>query len=148
MYDAVIDSYCYEGTTVLKNIPDIHDQAALDAFEAAMTTERSDEPLPEGTLDVAHYYAIHRHLFQDIYPPEKNENPIRHPGGVLDTQTETGQKRGQTRYISEKCGLIWLLEQDLNLLENWRPRASASARPSREILPSCKTTSWSLQGIS
>ena len=67
MYDAVIDSYCYEGTTVLKNIPDIHDQAALDAFEAAITTERSDEPLPEGNLDVAHYYAIHRHLFQDVY---------------------------------------------------------------------------------
>ena len=37
MYDAVIDSYCYEGTTVLKNIPDIRDQAALDAFEAAVT---------------------------------------------------------------------------------------------------------------
>jgi len=67
MYDAVIDSYCYEGTTVLKNIPDIRDQAALIAFEAAMTAQRSDEPLPEGDLDVAHYYAIHRHLFQDVY---------------------------------------------------------------------------------
>ncbi len=67
MYDAVIDSYCYEGTNVLKNIPDIREQATLDAFEAAMTTERSDEPLPEGNLDAAHYYAIHLHLFQDVY---------------------------------------------------------------------------------
>src|SRR3989338_6472678 len=67
MYDAVIDSYCYEGTTVLKNIPDINDQAALDAFEAAMTAQRSDEPLPDGSLDVAHYYAIPRHFFQDVY---------------------------------------------------------------------------------
>ena len=68
MYDAIIDSYCYEGTTVLRNIPNLRDQAALDAFEVAMTTQRSDEPLPEGSLDVAHYCAIHRHLFQDIYP--------------------------------------------------------------------------------
>ena len=67
MYDAVIDSYCYEGTTVLKNIPDIRDQAVLDEFEAAMTAQRSDEPLPEGSLDATHFYAIHHHLFQDVY---------------------------------------------------------------------------------
>lgn len=67
MYDAVIDSYCYEGTTILKNIPDIRDQAALDAFEAVMTAQRSDESLSESNLDVAYYYAIHRHLFQDVY---------------------------------------------------------------------------------
>ena len=67
MYDAIIDSYCYEGTTVLQNIPDLRDQASLDAFEAVMTTQRSDEPLPEGNLDATHYYAIHRHLFQDVY---------------------------------------------------------------------------------
>src|SRR3989344_8777167 len=67
MYDAVIDSYCYEGTTVLKNIPDIRNQPALDAFEAAMTAQRSDEPLLQGDLDVAQYYSIHHHLFQDVY---------------------------------------------------------------------------------
>jgi cell filamentation protein len=67
MYDAVADPYCYTGTTVLKNIPDIRDQAALDEFEAVMTAQRSDEPLPAGRLSVAHYRAIHRHLFQDIY---------------------------------------------------------------------------------
>jgi|SRR3989344_2865233 len=67
MYDVVIDSYCYEGTTILKNIPSIRDQAILDAFEAAMSAQRSDEPLPSGTLDTTHYCAIHRHLFQDVY---------------------------------------------------------------------------------
>lgn len=67
MYDVVIDSYCYEGTTIFKNIPSIRDQAILDAFEAVMTAQRSDEPLPDGSLDVAHYNAIHRHLFQDVY---------------------------------------------------------------------------------
>jgi cell filamentation protein len=67
MYDAIADPYCYEGTTVLKNVPDIRDQEALDAFEAALTAQRADEPLPAGRLGVAHYKAIHHHLFQDIY---------------------------------------------------------------------------------
>ena len=68
MYDAVTDPYCYKGTTVLRNIPGIRDQAALDAFEAVSTAQRADEPLPEGRLSVSHYRAIHHHLFQDVYP--------------------------------------------------------------------------------
>lgn len=32
-----------------------------------MTTLRASEPLPSGGFDVAHYRAIHRHLFQDVY---------------------------------------------------------------------------------
>jgi cell filamentation protein len=67
MYDAVSDPYCYEGTTTLKNVPGIRDQSALNEFEAAMTAQRSDEPLPGGRLSLAHYRAIHRHLFQDVY---------------------------------------------------------------------------------
>jgi cell filamentation protein len=67
MYDAVTDSYCYEGTRVLKNRPNFLDQTALDVLETAMTVQRSDEPLPSGTLNVAHYCGIHRHLFQDVY---------------------------------------------------------------------------------
>jgi len=68
MYDAIADPYCYNGTAVLKNIPGLRDQSALDEFEAAMTAQRSDEPLPAGRLSVAHYRAIHHHLFQDVYP--------------------------------------------------------------------------------
>ncbi|MGA7710714.1 MAG: Fic family protein [Rhizomicrobium sp.] len=67
MYDAVADPYCYPGTAVLKNLLDIRDQATLDDFEAALTTQRADEPLPAGRLSVAHYAAIHHHLFQDVY---------------------------------------------------------------------------------
>lgn len=67
MYDAVADPYCYPGTTVLRNIPDLKTQDALDAFEAVSTTQRADEPLPEGRLSVRHYQAIHRHLFQDVF---------------------------------------------------------------------------------
>jgi cell filamentation protein len=67
MYEAVADPYCYEGTEILKNIPGIRDQAALEAFETVSTTQRADEPLPAGRLGVRHYQAIHRHLFQDVY---------------------------------------------------------------------------------
>jgi len=67
MYDAVEDPYCCTGTTVLKNIAGIRDQAALDRFEAVSTAQRSDEPLPQGRLNVIHYCAIHHHLFQDVY---------------------------------------------------------------------------------
>ena len=67
MYDAVADPYCYPGSTVLRNIPDLKTQDTLDAFEAVSTTQRADEPLPEGRLSVSHYQAIHRHLFQEVF---------------------------------------------------------------------------------
>ena len=67
MYDAITDSYCYQGTNVLKNLLGLQNQSALDAFEIAMTTQRADELIPSGNFGSAHYYAIHRHLFQDIY---------------------------------------------------------------------------------
>jgi cell filamentation protein len=67
MYNAVADPYCYPDTTVLINKLDLRDQAKLDAFEAEITTQRAAEPLPEGRLSYAHYRAIHRHLFQDVY---------------------------------------------------------------------------------
>ncbi len=67
MYTAIADPYCYAGTSVLKNIPGIRDQAALEAFEAIATAQRADEPLPPGRLSVTQYRAIHRHLFQDVF---------------------------------------------------------------------------------
>lgn len=67
MYDAVVDPYCYEGTPVLKNIPGLSAQAALDEFEKRMTALRSEEPFPSGRLSVSHYRALHHHLFQDVY---------------------------------------------------------------------------------
>ncbi|TXL82404.1 adenosine monophosphate-protein transferase [Vineibacter terrae] len=67
-YEASDDPYCYPGTTVLKNVPDIRDAAALEQFEIALTTQRGREPFPSGRLSATHYKAIHRHLFQDVYP--------------------------------------------------------------------------------
>ena len=67
MYEVTPDPYCYPGTAVLKNIPGLHLQEDLNRFEAAATTQRADEPLPSGRHSVSHYYAVHRHLFQDVF---------------------------------------------------------------------------------
>jgi cell filamentation protein len=67
MYVAGSDPYCYAGTSVLKNVPGIRNQADLEFFENAMVRQRSLEPLPRGNLSVSHYRSIHRHLFQDVY---------------------------------------------------------------------------------
>lgn len=66
-YDAFEDPYAYPGTTVLKNLLGIRDQATLDAFELEISTLRAEDPLPDGEFDAAHYRNIHRHLFQDVY---------------------------------------------------------------------------------
>ena len=66
-YDAFEDPYCYPGTSVLRNLIDIRDQAELDAFEVEISTLRAEEPLPEGEFDPTHYRRIHHHLFQDVY---------------------------------------------------------------------------------
>lgn len=44
MYEAEQDTYCYVGTTVLKNKAGLREQDALDDFETAMTFARAEEP--------------------------------------------------------------------------------------------------------
>lgn len=82
MYEAGPDPYCYLGTTVLKNIPGLRRQEDLDRFEAAATTQRADEPLPAGRLSVSHYYAVHRHLFQDVFAWAGKPRTVRLAKGV------------------------------------------------------------------
>jgi cell filamentation protein len=68
MYDAAPDPYCYPGTTVLKNLLDIRDQALLNEVEALFTAARGEGPFPKGRLSASHYTAIHHHIFHDLYP--------------------------------------------------------------------------------
>jgi cell filamentation protein len=67
LYKAIQDPYCYKGGEVLRNRLGLRDRSALDAFEADATAQRFDEPLPSGRFGVAHYRAVHRHLFGDVY---------------------------------------------------------------------------------
>lgn len=66
-YGKFSDPYCYKGSPVLLNRQGIASADELEAFEVAMFTLRYRQVLPEGLYDPAHYRAIHRHLFQDVY---------------------------------------------------------------------------------
>lgn len=66
-YEVFDDPYCYKGTFVLKNRADLRDARRLQAFELEMSTLRAEEPLPTGRFGPAHYRAVHRHLFCDVY---------------------------------------------------------------------------------
>jgi cell filamentation protein len=66
-YDAFDDPYCYKGTSTLKNKAGLKEDPQLEGFELEMTTLRALEPLPAGRFGPAHYKAVHRHLFQDVY---------------------------------------------------------------------------------
>jgi len=66
-YDAFDDPYSYPGTSVLINRLDLRDPSLLEAFEAEIFALRTEEPLPRGEFDSAHYCSVHHHLFQDVY---------------------------------------------------------------------------------
>ena len=61
---------CYPGTTVLVNRFGLQTQGELDAVEAALVTAKATQweskPLCD-TFDFAHYCAIHRYLFAELY---------------------------------------------------------------------------------
>jgi cell filamentation protein len=64
------DPYTYPGTDVLRNIPDIRDPQRLAAFEANATAARLvelDVTPVKGVFDGAHFRAIHRYIFRDVY---------------------------------------------------------------------------------
>lgn len=67
--EASADS-CYEGTTCLINKLDIRDEAELAETESALTLANisllEQEPI-QGNFDFAHYKAIHKFLFEDLY---------------------------------------------------------------------------------
>lgn len=66
-YESFDDPYCYTGTFVLKNKAGLRDAAELEAFEVEMSTLRAEERLPRGRFGPAHFRAVHRHLFGDVY---------------------------------------------------------------------------------
>jgi fido (protein-threonine AMPylation protein) len=70
-YGTSEDPYIDPDTSVLKNLRGIKDQATLDSAEAGAvalrTYELRENPL-KGNFDLDHLSAIHKYLFQDIYP--------------------------------------------------------------------------------
>lgn len=77
MYDAHADPYCYPDGALLKNLPGLTSQSALERFEAMATGRRFLEPMPSGRWGALHYRAIHRHIFQDVYAWAGKDRTVR-----------------------------------------------------------------------
>lgn len=65
--------YCYDGTSILINKKGIMDKDKLEKVENMLTTYKlsriiNDESDFERNLTVNHYLAIHRYLFDELYP--------------------------------------------------------------------------------
>lgn len=60
--------YKYPASDVLRNKLDIRDAATLENAERELVRERIEQGVPPGDFDLNHLKAIHRHLFQDVYP--------------------------------------------------------------------------------
>jgi cell filamentation protein len=109
MYESDDDTYCYPGTTVLKNLGNLRTQRALERFETAMTAQRFDEPLPNGLLSVRHYSAVHHHLFQDVYAwagksrtvriSKPGSAPFCYPEYIDGALRQTFRKLHRSRYL-------------------------------------------------
>lgn len=52
---------------MLINKAGISDPDELSEFETSKARTRATDAWPDGKLDKAHYYALHRHFFQDVY---------------------------------------------------------------------------------
>ncbi|EJW13887.1 Fic family protein [Paenibacillus alvei] len=66
-----MNQYVYPGTDILRNKADIRDQEMLQIFERNNTMVRAiqlRENTIKGNFDLDHLKAIHKHLFQDVYP--------------------------------------------------------------------------------
>lgn len=134
-YNPVKDPLCYPGTQVLRNKADIRDQDKLDQFEQLMFESRAMERLPEGALDFAHYLALHRHYFQDVYDwagkvhdvrTGKGNNWFCYPEhivaqaeqlfGELATRTHLADRPGKRQFAE---GAAWFLSE-LNAIHPFR----------------------------
>lgn len=64
------DPYQYPGSSVLMNIPDIHDASALELFEQRTTMLRVDEAIAAIAgvpINLDTWQMIHRIIFRDVY---------------------------------------------------------------------------------
>lgn len=64
------DPYTYPESQVLRNLPGIRDFASMAEFEADSTFARLAELQRlslKGRFDLAHFRAIHRNIFQDVF---------------------------------------------------------------------------------
>lgn len=71
------DPYTYPDSDVLINHQNIRDADLLQKVEIKFAKARMMQGLPKGQFDYDHLKAIHKHLFQDVYPWAGQERTVR-----------------------------------------------------------------------
>lgn len=146
------DAYFWPNSDVLKNEPGLLHASTLRAFEYEATRQRAEQlraaPVP-GRFDTAHYRAIHRHLFQDVYEWAGEYRTIEFSKGrssfaPLKTPAHTLESWGEKilgdiaseRYLKglKKPEFVERLTHYYGELNFWDPMREGNGRATKEFL--------------
>lgn len=110
------DPNVYPGTNVLKNFQNIKDKDVLQDFETKKTRSRIEElrknpEVVKGNQDYPHLQAIHKHIFQDVYPFAGKERTINM--GKAEPLLQ-----GETAHYTPVQNISSYAEKNLNKLNN------------------------------
>jgi cell filamentation protein len=146
------DAYFWPSSTVLKNKVGLTHAASLRAFEYEATRQRAEQlrahPL-QGSFDTAHYRAIHRHLFQDVYEWAGEYRTVEFSKGSsgfapLKTATHTLESWGE-KILGDiaaedhlkglkKVAFVERLTHHYGELNFWHPMREGNGRATKEFL--------------
>ncbi|OBZ10746.1 cell filamentation protein Fic [Bacillus sp. FJAT-27264] len=101
MYEHEDSQYCYRGTDVLINIPDLREQKQLDTYERLVTADRlrilALKPL-KGKFDMKHLCDIHKFIFKDVYT---------FAGELREEDISKGNFRfAHIKFLNDQCHLL------------------------------------------
>lgn len=146
------DAYFWPNSNVLKNKAGLIHAATLRSFEYEATRQRGEIlrafPLP-GRFDTAHYRAIHRHLFQDVYDWAGEYRTVEFSKGSsafapLKTHLHTLETWG-TKILGDlatenhlkglkKAAFVERLTHHYGELNFWHPMREGNGRTTKEFL--------------
>jgi cell filamentation protein len=146
------DAYFWPNSNVLKNNAGLTHAASLRSFEYEATRQRAEQlrthPL-EGRFDTAHYRAIHRHLFQDVYDWAGDYRRVEFSKGSsafapLQTPTHTLESWGEKilgdiaaeNHLKglKKAAFVERLTHHYGELNFWHPMREGNGRATKEFL--------------
>jgi cell filamentation protein len=146
------DAYLWPNSNVLKNKAGLTNAEALGAFEYEAWRQRAErlrlQPLP-GSFDTAHYRAIHRYLFQDVYEwtgefrkvefskGSSTFAPLRTPTHSLESWGEKilGDLAAEHHLKGlKKVAFVERLTHHYGEINFWHPMREGNGRATKEFL--------------
>jgi cell filamentation protein len=146
------DAYFWPNSTVLKNKAGLIHAASLRSFEYEASRQRAEQlradPI-QGRFDSAHYRAIHRYLFQDVYEWAGEFRKVDFSKGSsafapLKTATHTLESWGEKilgelaieDYLKDlkKAAFVERMTHHFGELNFWHPMREGNGRATKEFL--------------